>query len=124
MESSSSLMNNGPKYEDLKNETLFYVKKIVEFMGHRFSLEEAIQGMVQKIVDLCSFENMRNLEVNKNGSFGRNCPVVTQNSSFFRKGEVGDWKNYLTPMMASCLDQITEQKLRRSGLTFNVPSNA
>ena len=83
MESSSSLMNNGPKYEDLKNETLFYVKKIVEFMGHRFSLEEAIQGMVQKIVDLCSFENMRNLEVNKNGSFGRNCPVVTQNSSFF-----------------------------------------
>jgi hypothetical protein len=80
--------------------------------------------MVQKIVDLCSFENMRNLEVNKNGSFGRNRPVVTQNSSFFRKGEVGDWKNYLTPMMASRLDQITEQKLRSSGLTFNVPSNA
>jgi hypothetical protein len=47
------------KYEDLKNETLFYVKKIAEFMGHRFSLEEEVQGMVQKIVDLCSFENMR-----------------------------------------------------------------
>ena len=37
-----------------------------------------------------------------------------------RKGEVGDWKNYLTPMMASCLDQITEQKLKNYGMTFNV----
>ena len=108
------------KYEDLKNETLFYVKKMAEFMGHPFSLEEEVQGMAQKIVDLCSFENIRNLEVNKNGSFGSHRHVLIQNSSFFRKGEVGDWKNYLTPMMASRLDQITEQKLKNYGMTFNV----
>uniref|UniRef100_A0A2N9HUC0 Sulfotransferase n=1 Tax=Fagus sylvatica TaxID=28930 RepID=A0A2N9HUC0_FAGSY len=112
------------KYEDLKNKTLFYVKKMAEFMGHPFSVEEEVQGMAQKIVDRCSFENIRNLEVNKNGSFGSHRHVLIQNSSFFRKGEVGDWKNYLTPMMASRLDQITEQKLKSSGLTFNVPSNA
>ena len=62
--------------------------------------------------------------MNKNGSLGSHRRVLIQNSSFFRKGEVRDWKNYLTPMMASRLDQITEQKLKSSGLTFNVPSNA
>ena len=43
------------KYENLKNETLFYVKKMAEFMGHPFFIEEEVQGMAQKIVDLCSF---------------------------------------------------------------------
>ena len=39
-------------------------------MGYSFSLEEEKEGMVQKIIDLCSFENLSNLEVNKSGQFG------------------------------------------------------
>ncbi|XP_030938999.1 flavonol sulfotransferase-like [Quercus lobata] len=109
------------KYEDLKNETLFYVKKIAEFMGYPFSLEEEDKRMVQKIVDLCSFQNLSRLEVNKSGQLHGRAYLIEKNA-FFRKGEAGDWKNYLTPMMAARLDQITEQKLRSSGLTFNVGS--
>ena len=45
-------------------------------------------------------------------------------NAFFRKGEIGDWKNHLTPMIAAHLDQIIEHKLRNSGLTLNSPSNA
>ena len=36
-------------------------------MGYPFSLEEEDKGMVQKIIDLCSFENLSKLEVNRSG---------------------------------------------------------
>ena len=55
------------KYEDLKNETLFWVKKMAQFIGCPFSLEEENKGVVQNIIDLCSFEHMSSLEVNKSG---------------------------------------------------------
>ncbi|KAK4567954.1 hypothetical protein RGQ29_003643 [Quercus rubra] len=112
------------KYEDLKNDTVFYVKKMAEFMGFPFSLEEEGKGTVQKMVDLCSFKNLSKLEVNKSGRL-HGCPyAIEKKNAFFRKGEIGDWKNHLTPMIAAHLDQIIEHKLRNSGLTLNSPSNA
>lgn len=104
------------KFEDLKKEALFYVKKMADFMGFPFSLEEEEKGMVQKIVDLCSFQNLSELEVNKSGHLHG---YLFEKKLFFRKGETGDWKNHLTPTMATRLDQITGQKLGSSGLTFN-----
>ena len=43
---------------------------MTKFMGYSFSLEEENERMVQKIIDLCSFENLSNFEVNKSGRFG------------------------------------------------------
>ena len=113
------------KYEDLKNDTISWVKKLAQFMGYPFSSDEEQKGMVHKIVNLCSFENLSSLEVNKSGitQVGTNF-LSLKNSSFFRKGEVGDWKNHLILEMAMRLDQITEQKLKGSGLTFHFSSNA
>ena len=113
------------KYEDLKNETGSWIKKIAQFVGYPFSLEEEDKGVVQKIIDLCSFENMSSLEVSKNGMIwleknGVNTMEI-KNNTFFREGKVGDWKNHLTHEMAMQLDQIFEQRLTGSGLTFNVP---
>ena len=109
----------------MKNDTIPWVKKLAQFMGYPFSSDEEQKGMVQKIVNLCSFENLSSLEVNKSGitQVGINF-LSLKNSSFFRKGEVGDWKNHLKLEMAMCLDQITEQKLKGSGLTFHFSSNA
>jgi hypothetical protein len=120
------------KYENLKNETTYWVKKMAQFMGYPFSLEEEHRGVVQKIIDLCSFENLSSLEVNKSGIVRLEIGITQvgvntlelKNNAFFRKGMVGDWKNLLTPEMAMRLDQITEQKLTGSGLTLNVSTNA
>lgn len=46
----------------------FYVKKLAEFVEHPFSIEEERDGVVQKIIELCSFDNLKNLEVNKFGN--------------------------------------------------------
>lgn len=102
------------KYEDLRENGAFYVKKMAEFMGYPFSSEEEEAGEVEKIVKLCSFENLSNLEVNKTGV--STYPFQHQNNHYFRKGKVGDWKNYLTPEMAARLDHIVEQKLEMYGL--------
>ena len=118
------------KYEDLKNETIYWVKRMARFMGYPFSLEEEDKGVLQKIIDLCSFENLSNMEVNKIGTSRLDIGITQvgvnvselKNNSFFRKGKIGDWKNHLTPKMATRLDQITEQKLSGSGLTFQVSS--
>ncbi|KAK6129754.1 hypothetical protein DH2020_036516 [Rehmannia glutinosa] len=102
------------KYEDLTEDITFYIKKIAEFLGSPFSLEEEKQGLIEQISKLCSFENLKNLEVNKTDyHIG-----VAKISSFFRKGEIGDWTNYLTPAMAERFQKIIESKMEGSGLTF------
>ncbi|KAG8381917.1 hypothetical protein BUALT_Bualt05G0022600 [Buddleja alternifolia] len=87
---------------------------IAEFIDFPFSLEEEEQGVIKQISEFCSFENLSNLEVNKTWNF----LSVVENSSIFRKGEVGDSKNYLTPVMAERIEKIIESKLEGSGLTF------
>ncbi|KAL1121645.1 hypothetical protein V6Z11_D01G246600 [Gossypium hirsutum] len=106
------------KYEEMIEDTVLYVKKIADFIGYPFSFEELEKGSVEKIVNMCSFENLSNLEVNKSGKHREGTPVVIENKMYFRKGKVGDWENYLTPEMAVRLDSITLQKLNGSGLTL------
>ncbi|KAM4114749.1 hypothetical protein ACJW30_04G092900 [Castanea mollissima] len=112
------------KYEDLTNETIHYVKKMNEFMGYPFSLEEEVNGVVQNIINLRSFENLSSLEVNQSGPMQFLSGIVGENNAFFRKGKVGDWKNHLTPKMVTRLDQINKQKLSSLGLTLHVSANA
>ncbi|KAK8994016.1 hypothetical protein V6N11_008225 [Hibiscus sabdariffa] len=103
------------KYEEMVDDTVLYVNKLAEFIGHPFSVEEQQQGVPEKIVKMCSFENLSSLEVNKSGKVVRG---EIQNKMYFRKGKVGDWKNHLTPEMAAWWDQITLQKLSGSNLSL------
>ncbi|KAI3845409.1 hypothetical protein MKW98_029060 [Papaver atlanticum] len=102
------------KYEDLKKEPSTQLKRLAEFMGCSFSLEEERQGVIEDISRLCSFEHMKNLDVNKNGTWRKRI----DNKVYFRRGEIGDWKNYLTPQMVNRLDCLMEEKLQGSGLVF------
>ncbi|KAI3878344.1 hypothetical protein MKX03_021804 [Papaver bracteatum] len=113
------------KYEELKREPKFHVRKLAEFMGHPFSIEEEKQGVVDEIVRLCSFENLN--ELNGEGKvvnllsfenmnkIGKTLLTIKKNACF-RRGLVGDYVNYLTPEMIERLDKITEEKLHGSGL--------
>ncbi|KAK3035619.1 hypothetical protein RJ639_033211 [Escallonia herrerae] len=100
--------------EDMKEQPQLHLRRLAEFMHCPFSAKEETDGVVDEILGLCSFGNLRNLEVNKDGKllFG------IENSAFFRKGEVGDWNNYLTAEMGDRLDKIIEEKFYGSGLSF------
>ncbi|MCE3216590.1 hypothetical protein HAX54_007075 [Datura stramonium] len=98
------------KYEDLKRDPKKEVAKIASFLEKPFENEEDLEKVLWK----CSFERLKNLEVNKSGSLFNNIP----NSTFFRKGIVGDWKNHITHEMEEQLDKFTSLKLQGSGLVL------
>ncbi|XP_038725283.1 cytosolic sulfotransferase 5-like [Tripterygium wilfordii] len=97
------------KYEELKRDPKCQVQKLASFLGRPFVDEEEID----KIIWRCSLERLKNLEVNKNGT-DPNTGIFYK--SYFRKGSVGDWKNFLSEEMKERLDNITRMKLEGSGL--------
>nr|GMD80374.1 cytosolic sulfotransferase 12-like [Ipomoea batatas] len=112
-----SLENHGKvlflKYEEIKEEPNVQLRRMAAFLGSPFSEEEEEGGVVGGISRLCSFESLSNMEVNKTGKgllFGNS------NNGYFRKGNVGDWRNHLTDEMATRLDLIVEETFKGTGL--------
>ncbi|CAN4124637.1 unnamed protein product [Withania somnifera] len=101
-------------FEEIKSQPKLQLKRLAEFLECPFSIEEEHCGVVDEILRMCSFENLSNLEVNKNGKLSSG----EENKAFFRKGEVGDWNNYFTIEMTEKLNHIIEQKFQGSGLRF------
>ncbi|KAF5744250.1 putative Flavonol 4'-sulfotransferase [Tripterygium wilfordii] len=101
------------KYEDLKRDPKEQVKRLASFLGKPFAKEEDIDSVIWR----CSIERLKNLEVNKTGVTDtvRKMP----NSTFFRLGVVGDWKNHFTAEMSDSLDQVKRKKLEGSGLDLD-----
>jgi hypothetical protein len=93
------------------------LKKLAQFLGLHFSEKEEKEGVIEEISKLCSFDNLKDLEVNRTGFFES---AGAPNSTFFRKAKVGDWCNDLSPSMAECFLKIVEEKLAGSGLCFKV----
>lgn len=101
-------------YEEMKAQPKLQLKRLAEFLECPFSIEEENSGVVDEILRMCSFENLSNLEVNTKGKVS----LGVENKMFFRRGEVGDWKNYFTIEMSEKLNHVIEQKFQGSGLTF------
>ncbi|WVZ04002.1 hypothetical protein V8G54_024808 [Vigna mungo] len=76
------------KYDDLKEDTNFHVKSVANFLGCPFTEEEENNGVIENIIKLCSFEKMKDLEVNKSRIYARG---GIEKKNIFRKGESGDW---------------------------------
>lgn len=104
------------KYEEMKEDTNSQLKKLAEFLGFPFSIEEEKGGVVDQISRLCSFQTLKDLEVNKNGKGA--IFADSENKDLFRKGQVGDWINHLTPLMVEQLSNIMDKKLSGSNLSF------
>ncbi|CAI9108356.1 OLC1v1007929C1 [Oldenlandia corymbosa var. corymbosa] len=107
------------KYEDLQTDINSSVRKIAEFLGYCFSKKEENEGLFEEIAKLCSFQNLKNLDCNKYGET-QNHVFKSKNSSYFRKGKVGDWVDFLSPSMAERLQSLTQDKLAGSGLTLKM----
>ncbi|KAL3745979.1 hypothetical protein ACJRO7_014993 [Eucalyptus globulus] len=102
------------KYEEMKADPSVQVRRLADFMGRPFSEEELRNGTVEGILRMCSFDNLSALEVNRSGKL----PSGREKKWFFRKGEVGDWVNYMSAEMGERIDGVMEEKLRGSGLKF------
>ncbi|KAK7343068.1 hypothetical protein VNO80_26030 [Phaseolus coccineus] len=106
------------KYEDLKEDTLFHVKRIAEFLDSPIIQVGDSNAVIENIIKLCGFEKMKDLEVNKSGCIF----TFFEKKALFRKGEIGDWINYFSLSMIQKLSKIVEEKLGGSGLSFKAHS--
>ncbi|OMO72150.1 hypothetical protein COLO4_27808 [Corchorus olitorius] len=102
------------KYEEMKEQPKVELMKLAKFLGCPFSSEEEQRNVMDDILKLCSFDSLSNLEVNKTGKLSSG----EEYKAFFRRGEVGDAKNHLTPQMMEKMDKITREKLHGTGLMF------
>ncbi|KAG5570877.1 hypothetical protein H5410_060643 [Solanum commersonii] len=102
-------------YEEITKKPKIELKRLAEFLECPFSIEEGNSGVVDEILKMCSFENLSNLKVNTNGKFS----TGEEYKLFFRRGEIGDWKNYFTIEMSDKLNHIIEEKFQGSGLKFS-----
>ncbi|GJN38018.1 hypothetical protein PR202_gb27024 [Eleusine coracana subsp. coracana] len=105
------------RYEKMLLQPRDELKRLAEFMECGFSVKEEQRGVVDDVVELCSFDKLKNMEVNRNGTGKGKLPV--ENADFFRKGVAGDWRNHMTPEMAQRLDKIVQDALQGSGFSFN-----
>lgn len=101
------------EYEGLKEDPNAQVKRLAEFLGCPFSEEEEKENVIDEIIKLCSLDSLKEMEINKSGKFYH----FVENKALFRKGEVGDWTNYLTPSMLKEHYQVLQEKLNKSGFT-------
>ncbi|KAL1187707.1 Cytosolic sulfotransferase 1 [Cardamine amara subsp. amara] len=101
------------RYEEMKAEPHDQIKRLADFLECPFTKEEEESGLVEEVLELCSLSNLKSLEVNKTEKVNN-----VEHKNYFRKGEVGDWKNYLTPEMEKKIDMIVQEKLQGSNLKF------
>ncbi|PWA63800.1 flavonol 4'-sulfotransferase [Artemisia annua] len=106
------------KYEDLKMDVTSNVKRLAEFIGYPFTIEEENSGVVEKIINLCSFKNLSNLEVNKSGKHHLENDTAIENRFYFRKAKDGDWENCFTDEMKEKIDKLIDEKLSGTGLVL------
>ncbi|XP_066350677.1 cytosolic sulfotransferase 5-like [Miscanthus floridulus] len=80
------------RYEEMMAQPAKHVRTLAEFLGVPFTEEEESGGVVEEVVRLCSFQNLKDLAVNTHGVSGQIGAAVAnpvKNSLWFRSGKVG-----------------------------------
>ncbi|PVD32860.1 hypothetical protein C0Q70_08307 [Pomacea canaliculata] len=95
-------------FEDMKRSPSDKVKQIAEFLE-----VPASQQLCEEIAEACSFQNMKKQDEKKAiPEFTKSKNIPHRKMNMYRKGEVGDWKNYLTVAMSEQMDAVVEKELK------------
>lgn len=98
-------------YEDLHKDFRGTVKEVAHFLGRPLSEAE-----LDQLQDHCSFRSMQHND-RVNYVWEEKLGIMKEDGKFMRKGEVGDWKNHLSPETSAKFDTMAA-KLEPLGLQF------
>ena len=102
-------------FEDMKADLEGSVRKVANFLQKDFS-----EDQLKQLAEYVSFKKIKETSGRVEEAF-RQTSYLDPNDkqkSFFRKGEVGDWKNYFTADMNRRMDERIEKEFAGSGLQF------
>ncbi|XP_013114284.1 luciferin sulfotransferase [Stomoxys calcitrans] len=112
------------KYEDMKRNLPETIQKCADFLNINYELKEEDMA---RICEHLKFDKMQNnpavnldpilsrCDSNGNGTVGSSSGTGTK---FIRKGQIGDWKNYISAEMNKNFDKWMAENLKDSGLSF------
>jgi hypothetical protein len=103
------------KYEEVLHDPTKNIEKIAEFIGQPFCDAEKEAGIVESIIELCSFEKMKASGANSTGSLHMMANEYPH-ESFFRKGVIGDWVNHVTQRWPIVLISFSRPSFMDQGL--------
>ncbi|XP_016019124.2 amine sulfotransferase [Rousettus aegyptiacus] len=101
-------------YEEIKKDLRSSVLKISSFLEKELNEED-----VETIVKQSTFQNMKiDPRANYNKIITYEIGRRTYDSSFLRKGTIGDWKNHFTVEQNERFDRIFQKKMKNFPLKF------
>nr|XP_002128338.1 sulfotransferase 1C2A [Ciona intestinalis] len=89
-------------YEEMKRDPVKQILRIADFLNIPATLER-----VEEIASMTSFSKM-------SAELKDRAPA----DNFYRKGEVGDWKNYFSDEQSKLMDKLIQEKLGNTGIKF------
>ncbi|XP_052218476.1 sulfotransferase 1A1-like isoform X2 [Dreissena polymorpha] len=96
-------------YEDMKSDPISEIGRLSEFLGLKSSPE-----LIAEIADKCDFSAMKKekdpLENTKDWKDAK--------PGMYRKGQVGDWKNWFTVAQSEYFDTVFNQRMKDSSFTY------
>jgi hypothetical protein len=97
------------RYEDMQEDTLRELKRVLKFIGITNLNSEALL----EIVDYASFDNMRQMEQNNQLNSSRLQPADKSDEESYktRRGKVGGYSDYLSEQEINYLNQKINDKL-------------
>ncbi|PSN57723.1 Sulfotransferase 1C2 [Blattella germanica] len=105
------------KYEEMKKDVEATIARIAEFLEKKITEDE-----IKQLAEHVSFEKM-----SKNPSVNRQDVLKALKEEqqredlpmeFIRKGEVGDWRNHMSPEIAAKFDEMTVHYFKDTGISF------
>ncbi|XP_025090135.1 sulfotransferase 1C3-like [Pomacea canaliculata] len=100
-------------FEDLTLDPVGQIEKLDKFLGFNRGRE-----LCERIAEACKFTNMKVVKDAQMPSEMK-AKIWKENApGFYRKGEVGDWKNWFTVAQNEAFDALYEKRMAGSQLTY------
>ncbi|XP_046542811.1 sulfotransferase 1A1-like isoform X2 [Haliotis rubra] len=100
-------------YEEMLLNPLRTVKDIARFLGL-----SSTDQFCEDVADACSFKKMKKVDQEMKTKLDMKIWADGSEGTFYRKGEIGDWKNWFTVAENERFDQIWNAKMKDSGFEF------
>ncbi|XP_060068288.1 sulfotransferase 1B1-like [Ylistrum balloti] len=100
-------------YEQLKQDPLPVLRALANFLGVK-----ATDELLEDINERCSFDKMSTVGASEKDDSVIKAMSVTGKNFIFRKGQVGDWKNWFTVAQNEAFDRLIETNMKDSKLKF------
>lgn len=100
----------------MKHDLVATVKKCAAFM----EVKDLTEKDIIKLCDHLNFEKMqKNPAVNLEPLLNFNDNETKPGMKFIRKGQIGDWKNYMSPEISERFDEWIKRNSKDTGLSFD-----